>query len=186
MPKNPFWWITDGCAQTVTMFAMPKRIDWHATWCSHGIIWPWGPVTWGQILKLVFCGRHAWFTYKKHSGVLGFAVISIIKKIFSKRFHLKRSFIFTFSLPSVTNDTQETEITTDKMETTTESTSLALVSSSGASDVQPRPAAACVYVCVCLTAQHSFFDSVGPTGADNLIFSRQYTQMIGEGCDMNH
>lgn len=114
MPKNHFWWITDGCAQTVTMFAMPKRIDWHATWYSYGIIWPWGPVTWGQILKLVFRGRHAWFTYKKHSGALGFAVISIIKKLFSKRFRLKRSLIFTFSLPSVTNDTQETEITTDK------------------------------------------------------------------------
>ena len=107
-----------------------------------------GPVTWGQILKLVFRDRHAWFTYKKHSGALGFAVISIIKKLFSKRFHLKRSFIFTFSLPSVTNDTQETEITTNKTETTTESTPLALVSSSGASDVKPRPAAACVCVCV--------------------------------------
>ena len=53
-------------------------------------------------------------TYKKHSGALCFAVISIIKKLFSKRFRLKRSLIFTFSLPSVTNDTQETEITTDK------------------------------------------------------------------------
>ena len=53
-------------------------------------------------------------TYKKHSGALGFAVISIIKKLFSKRFRLKRSLIFTFSPPSVTNDTQETEITTDK------------------------------------------------------------------------
>ena len=112
--KNHFWWITNGCAQTVTMFAMPKRIDWHATWYSYGIIWPWGPVTWGQILKLVFRGRHAWFTYKKHSGALGFAVVSIIKKFFSKRFRLNRSLIFTFSQPSVTNDTPETEITTDK------------------------------------------------------------------------
>ena len=168
--KNHFWWIPYGCAQTVTMFAMPKRIDWHATWYSYGIIWPWGPVTWGQILKLGFRGRHAWFTYKKHSGALGFAVISIIKKLFSKRFRLKRSLIFTFSLPSVTNDTQETEITTDKTEKTTESTPLALVSSSGASDVQPRPAAACVYVCVWPTAWHSIFDSVGLTCADNLIF----------------
>ena len=114
MPRNHFWWITDGCAQTVTMFAMPKRIDWHATWYSYGIIWPWGPVTWGQILKLVFRGRHAWFTYKKHSGALCFAVISIIKMLFSKCFRLKRSLIFTFSLSSVTNDTQDTEITTDK------------------------------------------------------------------------
>ena len=112
--KNHFWWIIDGCAQTVIMFAMPKRIDWHATWYSYGNIWPWGPVTWGQILKLVFRGRHVWFTYKKHSGALGFAAISIIEKIFSKRFRLKRSLIFTLSLPSVTNDTQETEITTDK------------------------------------------------------------------------
>ena len=112
--KNHFWLIPYGCAQTVTMFAMPKRIDWHATWYSYGIIWHWGPVTWGQILKLVFRGRHAGFTYKKHSGALGFVVISIIKKLFSKRFRLKRSLIFTFSLPSVTNDTQETEITTDK------------------------------------------------------------------------
>ena len=112
--KNHFLWIPYGCAQTVTMFAMPKRIDWHVTWYSYSIIWPWGPVTWGQILKLVFRGRLAWFTDKKHSGALGFAVISIIKKLFSKRFRLKRSLIFTFSLPPVTNDTQETEITTDK------------------------------------------------------------------------
>ena len=150
------------------------------------------PASWGglelglKIGPVKTSSRHAWFTYKNHSGALGFAVISVIEKLFSKRFHLKRSLIFTFSLPSVTNDTQETEITTDKTETTTESTPLALVSSSGASDVQPRPAAACVYVCVCPTARHSIFDSVGLTCADNLIFSRQCTQMIGEGCDMNH
>ena len=154
----------------LSLFAIPKRIDWHAIRYSYGIIWPWGPVTRGQILNLVFRGRHAWFTYKKHSD---------------KTFPIEKvAYLYLQSTLSHQWHARDWNNNWQELRQRPNPTPLALVSSSGASDVQPRPrpAAACVYVCVCPTARHSILDNVGLTGADNPnFFSRQYTQMIGEG-----